>query len=346
MSSKIYLAGIPGGGWVKGELKFNSLWTNRLWSYHYIKTDKNIMSTTNKKVKLFLDSGAYSAWTQGSKIDIQEYIQFIKENKNVIPVYANLDSIGSPEGTWKNQMIMEEAGLTPMPVFHYGEDPKWLKRILSKKYEYIALGGMVPISTKDLMSWLDMLWSTYLTDDQGMPVCKVHGFGLTSFPLMMRYPWYSVDSTSWVVTGRMGGIYIPKWKNGAWIYDENCWKIAVSNKSPNLKEVGQHFQTLKKMEQEIVLRYLAEKGATMGSSSFRMENQDYELKEGEKWSSKKPKEKTEQREVETILEPGVSNMYQLRGELNIIYFMDLEKQMPKYPWKFSLKKSTNIQSFF
>jgi hypothetical protein len=338
---KTYFAGIPGGGWKPREVYLNKLWTYRLWSYHYIIKEKGIMTKKEKKVNLFLDSGAFSAWSQGEPIDIQEYISFIKENEEYLDVYSNLDVIGCPVGTWKNQMIMEEAGLMPTPVYHYGEDPKWLKRILSRGYKYISLGGMVPISNKDLMKWLDEIWDKYLTDENGMPICQVHGFGLTSLVLMLRYPWYSVDSTSWVVTGRMGSVYVPRRKDGEWTYDENCWKIAVSNKSPNKKEVGQHFDTLPPMTQELVMDYLTEKGYKYGKSSFRKESQDYVLLENERWGEKRPQDKKELREVETIIEEGVSNKYQIRDEVNIIYFLDLEKTIQPYPWAFKIGNKSN-----
>lgn len=297
-----------------------------------------------RPVQLFLDSGAFSAWTKGVEVKLDEYIQFIKDNESLIDMYSNLDDITSPEGTWRNQMKMERAGLHPIPVYHYGEDIKWLQKLLKRGYPYISLGGMVPISTKDLIHWLDELWSDYLTDDKGLPIVKVHGFGLTSLPLMLRYPWFSVDSTSWVVTGRLGSIYVPKYKNGIWLYDENSWKIAVSNKSPNTKEAGQHITTLPPLTKKIILDYIHNKGYVLGSSSFRKEPQTYELKENEKWSEKKPKKATDLREVETILERGISNDYKLRDEMNIQYFIDLEASIQPWPWEF--KKPSKINSFF
>ena len=33
---------------------------------------------------------------------------------------------------------------------------------------------------------------------------KVHGFGMTNPNLMQRYPWYSVDLSSWLKTGMYG----------------------------------------------------------------------------------------------------------------------------------------------
>ena len=293
--------------------------------------------TKNNKVELFLDSGAFSAWSQGKEIKIQDYINFIQEHENVIDVYANLDVIGDAKATWKNQMIMEKEGLNPLPVFHYGEEEKWLRRYLTKGYQYISLGGMVPISTSNLIVWLDQIFSNYITNKEGIPEIKVHGFGLTSLPLMTRYPWCSVDSTSWVVTGRVGSIFIPRYRNGKWIYDENSWKIAVSNRSPSNKEAGKHIETLAPTQKQILLDYIHEKGYKLGRSEFKNVSQTHALQDDERWAEKKPKSKTDKRELEIILEPGISNKYQLRDELNIIYFLDLEKSMPEYPWAFKTK---------
>ncbi len=44
-------------------------------------------------VDVFLDSGAFTAWTKRVEIDIQKYIEFIKQNQDVLTVYANLDVI-------------------------------------------------------------------------------------------------------------------------------------------------------------------------------------------------------------------------------------------------------------
>lgn len=297
----------------------------------------------NKKVDLFLDSGAFSAWSQGAVIDIQDYIGFIKNHEASLTVYANLDVIGNPEATWKNQKSMEEAGLSPLPIFHYGTDIKWLNRYLTKGYNYIALGGMVPVPTQKLYPWLDRLFSENLTDHKGMPIIKVHGFGLTSLRLMMRYPWYSVDSTSWVMTSRMGSIYVPKYKGGVWQYGEDPWKIAVSSQSPATKEAGKHFNTMPPSEQDLVIQYLSEKGYAFGKSTFRKESQSYKLKEQERWGEKKPKDKTAPRLVEVIEEEGVSNRYQLRDEVNILYFLDLEKSLPGWPWPFTAKKRQGFQ---
>ena len=270
------------------------------------------------KVDLFLDSGAFSAWNKGAVINIDEYIDFIQEHKNALTVYANLDVIGDPVGTWKNQEYMEKRGLSPLPVFHTAfENESWLKKYIDKGYAYIALGGMAggDISTETIIRKLDILFPKYLCDKNGMPKIKVHGFGITSIPILIRYPWYSVDSTSWVLTGRFGGIFVPKKKNGAYDYLQIPHKINVSNRSSAIKDAGQHITTLSKIEQNEILQYLEERGYCLGESSFDEEG------------------------TETIITEGVSNAYMKRDEVNIIYFLDLEKNLPKWPWAFKLKSS-------
>ena len=346
---RVYLAGTPGTK--EREKGWQAILKTRLLSFWDIINDqfsvydafKLIMKRTKKdKVELFLDSGAFYDWNQKTEINIKDYISFIKEHEKAITVYANLDDITDPKKTYKNQKIMEKAGVNPIPVFHYGEDIKWLKKYLDQGYPYISLGGMVPISTKPLAKWLDDIFSNYLTDADGMPTCKVHGFGLTSLKLMLRYPWYSVDSTSWVVTGRMGSVYIPKKVNGKWDYGVDPWKITVSNRSPTVKDADQHISTFSPNKVKVITEYLNEKGYVVGSSEFKMVDQSHELASNEKWGEKKPKDKNAKRNLEVMLVEGISNRYQLRDELNIIYFVDLEETLPKWPSKFIKKQQRSL----
>lgn len=326
-------------GACKRELELNDLWKKRLWSYYHLIQGNKKMSSDNR-VDLFLDSGAFSAFTQGVEIDIDEYIDFIKEHKNHLEVYANLDAIGDPVKTLENQRYMEEAGLSPLPCFHYGEDTGFLETYIDE-YDYVALGGMVPISTPDLQKWLDDIFSKFICDDNGYPKVKIHGFGLTSLRLMLRYPWFSVDSTSWVVTGRMGSVFVPRFRSGEWIYGEDSWKIAVSSRSPTKKEKGRHIDTLSPMNKQTILDYFTDKGYILGRSEFHVveKPKEYELLDNERWCGKEREDGS--REVETMVVQGLSNDYRLRDELNIIYFLDLEKNMPDWPWAFKVVKKSS-----
>jgi hypothetical protein len=299
-------------------------------------------------IDLFLDSGAFSADSQGYEIDIQEYIDFVKRHRDYLTCYANLDVIGDPtkgidgaEETWKNQQAMEAAGLSPMPVFHVGEDESYL-RYYVENYDYVGLGGMVPFTSQVLRAWLDRVFRDLICDAQGWPQVKIHGFGMTSLSLMLRYPWYSVDSTSWIMASRNGTIYVPQYKAGKWVYDENCWKVAVSHKSGSATEQGKHYDTMSPRRQAFIRDYVESKGYAMGHSEYKWESQDYELGENEKWATKKPASKDEPRQVEIIEERGVRNDYSLRDKINAEYFADLEKHFPDWPWPMDVGGASSV----
>ena len=81
---------------------------NKLHSYFHAKEEgkglegKWFCMNLKNKVNLFLDSGAFSALTQGIEINIYQYIDFIKKHLDVLEVYANLDFIPKKEQPSKN----------------------------------------------------------------------------------------------------------------------------------------------------------------------------------------------------------------------------------------------------
>ncbi len=184
---KVFFAG-EGYGDIKTDTKCSVL-----VNYFYIKNSAHAKTIKQhyKYKELFLDSGAFTAWTKGVDIPIEEYCEFVKEAD--CDFYSVLDVIGDDKATFENQKKMEELGTTPVPCFHYGDDWKYLEHYC-EKYDFISLGGMVGKSTKDLQPWLDKIFRDY-------PNQKFHGFGMTREKLMERYPWYSVDSSSWIKNG-------------------------------------------------------------------------------------------------------------------------------------------------
>lgn len=214
-----------------------------LESYHYVHKPRAVERMRREGVKVFLDSGAFSAFSMGVNVDLPKYCAYIKQNLDIIehvdgqPLASVLDAIGDADGTWHNQRAMEDLGVRPLPCYHYGEPEEVLEYYIAN-YSYITIGGMVPISTPQLKLWLDRLWKDYLTDENGFPVVKVHGFGLTSLPLMMRYPWYSVDSSTWVQWAANGMILVPG----------QVGQVDVSSKSSRRKIRGQHMDSVSPLE--------------------------------------------------------------------------------------------------
>jgi len=225
-----------------------------LESYHYVQKQSYVDKLRKDKRKIFLDSGAFSAWTKCSTINLEAYCNYIKENSDVlltengIPVASVLDSIGDAKGTYANQKNMESKGVFPLPCFHYGEDPKYLE-YYAQNYPYITLGGMVAVHKKDLTKWLDEIWCKYLISGSGRAKVKVHGFGLTTYDLLLRYPWYSTDSSSWVQAGTNGSVVTTEQK-----------AISLSDKSPSRKMHNQHYTSMPEIYKRKIERYVEQQG--------------------------------------------------------------------------------------
>ena len=270
---RLYIAGMYAATFGLSGTAFNRMTENERWqrsnvkytleSYHFVGKQNYVDRIRRDGVKVFLDSGAFSGFTQGVNIDLAKYCQYIKANGDLIeqvdgiPLYSVLDGIGDPLKTYQNQMEMERLGTRPLPCFHYGEDERYLDYYLAN-YEYITLGGMVAVGTKQLVHWLDRIWEKHLVDGTGRPKVRVHGFGLTTMSLVKRYPWFSVDSSSWVQTARTGGMMMyPEGKN-----------IQVSARSPHIKVEGQHLDSLPLAQRTAIENKLV----SMGVDLDRMRN--------------------------------------------------------------------------
>lgn len=170
---------------------------NILASYHYFKGKlRLIQDCVHKQYDVFIDSGAFSAENSKKSINIDDYCKFLIAAE--VTLYAGLDVIGNAAKTRENNEYMaKEYGLKPIPTFHMGSRIDDLEKLMS--YPYIALGGMV--FSSNVEKHCDAVWNYILKNN---PKLRVHGFGLTNVELMARYPWYSVDSSSFKSCKRFG----------------------------------------------------------------------------------------------------------------------------------------------
>ena len=279
-------------------------------------------------MKIFTDSGAFSAYHNKTTVNIQNYIDFIKENKEDIETYANLDDIGSPEGTWKNQEEMERQGLCPIPVYHLGESYSYLDRCM--EYEYFAVGGIASKLTSpgSLKSALSVVFKRLCTEKTNFfPSNKIHGFGIAAPTLLVEYPWYSADTTSWAQYGRFGIILIPNQRNGKPNFDLPPYTVTVSSRSKAIGEED-HYRNLPSMIKEWITKYCAEIGCPIGRTLYKTVQPGYTLKENEKWTDRKVKDR-----VEIIIDRGLCCDGEMRDKVNLHYFLSLEKYQKKWPWQ-------------
>ncbi len=153
---------------------------------------------------LFLDSGAFSAFTKKENINLSQYVDFLLERKHQIGLYASLDDIGSYKKSIRNYYCMIREGLHPIPAFYIGE-PFWVLDEYASLTNYIALGGIAKQNSKTRREWLDIVFSKYADKNK----IGFHGFGIQDRIIIQTYPWKSVDASSVAVMARFGGICSP-----------------------------------------------------------------------------------------------------------------------------------------
>jgi len=259
-------------------------------------------------MNIFMDSGAFSAWTKKTEINLQEYIDFLHKHKKHLTVYANLDVIGDPVATWKNHEEMEKQGLKPLPIFHRGSNISFLHRCMN--YEYFALGAIAKAKKHERINYLDMVFNEICGKD-GLPRNKVHGLGTTSFSLMRRYPFYSVDSTTWILTGVMGIILVPQKDGDGFDFNKDPFKIAISEKSPKTNK-GAHYDSLSKDMKKHVVNYVEEMGYSLGEKNVDKKDKNAGL----------------------YADDGQ------RVEINAKYFIEFQHTIPEWPWMFKKPAKT------
>ncbi len=283
----------------------------------------------------FLDSGAFSQWSASQayakehKTDrwayyhtdefwqyMDDYADFVKKYHYGIDLYANVDAIPNPVLTYRNQKYLEDCHeLAPVPIVHYTSDLKWLRRYIDEGYELIGLGGLVGSTSQDsCKGWIDRAFDIVCDTRDRMPKVKIHGFGVTTYVLMSRYPWYSVDSTTWTKVGAFGGIFIPHKRNGKFVFNVSPYLMKVSNDAPDRRLQGKHVLTLSPLEKGIIQEWLDHIGIPLGRYG----------KDGE------------------VKEHGVVTRHTERRGANLLFFEAMRKSLPQYPWPWTSKRRKGL----
>lgn len=172
------------------------------------------------RTKLMLDSGAFSAWSLDDTINMDDYAAFIKQYNDYVDIYVGVDVIPGDKHTlrtpeqialsarksYENLQYMKDKGLHPIPVVHQGEPLSWLERYLEDKEPYIGFSRYRKAKESSINKWLDTCFDMI---QKYRPQTKTHGFAFTSHDVLLRYPWTTADSTSWILGAGFGFILLP-----------------------------------------------------------------------------------------------------------------------------------------
>lgn len=190
-----------------------SYWNDKSLITKWVDFKKQHPNCTNK---LFIDCGAYTAYTTGAVINIDTYLNYINNIIDYVDIVASLDVINrddcsdTDKKTYENYLYLKEHIKNKhklLPTYHQGDNPIYLLKYLEDTdIDYMALGGLVGSNKKDLCNFFD---NCYRIIQEHRPDMKVHAFGMTSKFVLQQYPFHSADSTGWIMTAANGCIMSP-----------------------------------------------------------------------------------------------------------------------------------------
>lgn len=252
---------------LKRELNIDQLFSQFLERKLIIQTIEYKREHPEYTAKIMVDSGAFTAYTKGVTLDVDDYISFLNEYGDDLEVFVACDSVPDPanvdtsfaDKTWENYLYMYER-LRPeirhklIPVFHYGEDFKHLVRMLEYVHEdgshldYIGLAISLEGTTKVRINWANECRK--IIESSSNPNVKTHAFGVGVKSVLDYINVTSTDATSWVKRAAFG-------------------MIAVNDKSIVISDVkeeqmdSKHLLQQSKAYQEAILKVIEDRGFTL-----------------------------------------------------------------------------------
>jgi len=285
-----------------------------LFNLHCFETAKQ----NGKEVRVFKKPNERYKWysPDGNKLSkefrayLDKYVGFIDKYGKGIDHYVTVDAIYNPEISWKSLKYLESWGLKPIPVIHHRTSMRWIEKHLDSGYNYIGLGGLGQQSTKNTYTiWADQVFDRICQGSKRLPCVKTHGFAMTSYSLILRYPWWSVDSSSVFKCAGNGSIFVPHKRQGSFTFGEEPYVMGVSHRSSAKQSDKRHYDNLTKGEKAIVAEWLKSIDMILGTVSEDGEMDEY----------------------------GVYSSYNARVVANLRFFERFLDWLPKWPWSFKIR---------
>ena len=135
---------------------------------------------------LLIDSGAYSVFSSGVRIDALEYKEWHEQWDGMADAVAGLDDI---DGDWRKSLRNYEVG-GGFPTYHDTDPPELLSQLVglaAERGKWLGIGLKPPRNNR--RGWLRE------TLDQIPGDIHVHGWAMRKYGDLARFD--SVDSTNW-----------------------------------------------------------------------------------------------------------------------------------------------------
>ena len=206
---------------VEQESYFNILYDmgirNFLMSYHYVQNRHLSLQKQygDLGIKFFIDSGAHTYQNDPKYADyevdyweehLKKYLKWVERNKEYIFAIANFDFenvVGAEKVKEWNEKYFEpfmlRTGIPVCFVWHQNSYDTW--DFYCKRYPYVGFSSVntegESIELKEYMSRLKVAENNN---------ALVHGFGMTRTSMLTQLPFYTADSTTWLVGLQYGEI--------------------------------------------------------------------------------------------------------------------------------------------
>lgn len=169
---------------------------NVLVAFPEMKNKKDI--PVKKWTSVFLDSWGFSIRNKWLNLSIDDYIEYLKKFGDKYEIITNMDTSDTEETLANQKRLEDETWYKILPVYHWSELKEGNKELMEyycKNYDFVALWWVAGIgmSKSEKRYYLDFCFKIAIKYKT-----KLHWFGITSYWELLRYPFYSVDSTSWL----------------------------------------------------------------------------------------------------------------------------------------------------
>lgn len=199
---------------------------NRFFSYYYTRKSKDdtksLKYNFSKSDILIVDSGAHTFFSESDQSLTasvhkkksktkessdeywEKYLEWLIRNKNHLTYFVELD-IGELVGqkkviAWRKQLDKHGLLNKCITVCHPAVTSyeTYLRELNESQSKYVAIEGLRPGQPQ-------IPYGKYVLAAHKNNI-KIHGFALTNQSIVSRYPFYSVDSTSWLAPLKFGSI--------------------------------------------------------------------------------------------------------------------------------------------
>ena len=208
--------------------------------------------------EIILDSGAFTAWSKGDHITVQEVAENFHRamnyfngqvdkiwliNLDVIPGSrgntATLDEIkkAMADSDVNQKRLQDYFGDRVLPVFHQDEPWERLDEVMALACDknYICVSPRNDLHESYRRPWAQLI-------HRKVPGYRTHGLATTGGPMLLSVPWHSVDSATWIHTAAHGNI-------GFEVNSRLKW-MAIGPKSKRQSVLDQHYESMSPERQD------------------------------------------------------------------------------------------------